>query len=161
MLISRFYGPGSLHVQGHSNTVAGAFRVENCSARISASNFEIRGTTDDAAISVLCAADVMLSHMTVDGSLISPAVAYLEGVLCAESFLYLYDADIQHAAVAIMAKVGGEISVVDCSGAGNGKGMEVYRGGIIILSGTTPDLMGGNTNAKSSGIIVKADGTLL
>ena len=44
---------------------------------------------------------------------------------------------------------------------GSSTGVHLYHGGIVMLSGKTPDLLGGNANAKSGGLIVKANGTLL
>ena len=44
---------------------------------------------------------------------------------------------------------------------GSGTGAYAYHGGIVLLAGRTPDLLGGNTNSKSGGLIVKRDGTLL
>ena len=44
---------------------------------------------------------------------------------------------------------------------GNAAGPYVFCGGIILLGGSTPELLGGNTSAKCGGMIVKGDGTLL
>lgn len=41
----------------------------------------------------------------------------------------------------------------DCSG--NRTGAYAYRGGVLILIGSTPDLLGGATNIKGSGMIFK------
>lgn len=43
----------------------------------------------------------------------------------------------------------------------NGEGVYVYRGGVMLLFGNTPDTLGGPANLKHGGIIVKPDGTLL
>ena len=44
---------------------------------------------------------------------------------------------------------------------GNAAGPYVFRGGIILLGGSTPELLGGATSTKAGGLIVKADGTVL
>lgn len=44
---------------------------------------------------------------------------------------------------------------------GNANGPYVFCGGIILLGGSTPELLGGATSTKAGGLIVKADGTLL
>lgn len=44
---------------------------------------------------------------------------------------------------------------------GNTYGAQVDRGGLIMLSGGLPDTLGGSSNIKGGGMIVRADGTLL
>ena len=57
-------------------------------------------------------------------------------------------------------------SVVAISGSesdfsNNTYGSYVWHGGMIILSGSTPTLLGGSSNLKQGGLIVAPDGTLL
>ena len=47
------------------------------------------------------------------------------------------------------------------SASGNSYGVEVEMGGIVLLSGSTPDLLGGSSHRKWGGIIAKSSGTLL
>lgn len=63
--------------------------------------------------------------------------------------------------VAVLAESQGKISLADCVGRDNSAGSQVWNGGCIFLCGTTPDTLGGSSNIKGGGIIVKADGTLL
>lgn len=47
------------------------------------------------------------------------------------------------------------------SASGNSFGVEVEMGGIVLLSGSTPDLLGGSSHRKWGGMIAKSSGTLL
>ena len=62
---------------------------------------------------------------------------------------------------AVLAAALSLVDLFDCTASGNTIGVYLYRGGIVLLCGTTPDTLGGNANSKNGGIIVKADGTLL
>lgn len=53
------------------------------------------------------------------------------------------------------------VTLSNMSGSGNTVGNSVWNGGIILLYGSTPELLGGASNAKDGGLIVKANGTLL
>lgn len=53
------------------------------------------------------------------------------------------------------------VSYHDVSASGNTIGAEVEMGTILLLSGTTPDMLGGSSHRKYGGIIAKSSGTLL
>ena len=53
------------------------------------------------------------------------------------------------------------ITLANTSGSGNEVGVYIWNGGIAILYGSTPELLGGAANVKDGGLIVKKDGTLL
>ena len=53
------------------------------------------------------------------------------------------------------------ITLANTSGIGNEVGVYIWNGGIAILYGSTPELLGGAANVKDGGLIVKKDGTLL
>lgn len=50
---------------------------------------------------------------------------------------------------------GSRMSVAESGGSENTYGLHTYRGGIILLDGETPELMGGASNYNSGGLIVK------
>lgn len=64
-----------------------------------------------------------------------------------------------------MASYGGFLAFSGADGADalhdNIRGAYTYYGGIITLSGNTPDTLGGTANLKQGGIIARPDGTLL
>ena len=62
---------------------------------------------------------------------------------------------------AVLAAALSLVDLIDCTASGNTLGVHLYRGGIVLLCGSTPNTLGGNANSKNGGIIVKADGTLL
>lgn len=49
----------------------------------------------------------------------------------------------------------------NASASGNSYGVTVEMGGIVLLSGTTPDMLGGSSHRKYGGIIANSSGTLL
>lgn len=50
---------------------------------------------------------------------------------------------------------GSLMSVAESGGSENTYGLHTYRGGIVLLDGETPELMGGASNYNSSGLIVR------
>ena len=51
------------------------------------------------------------------------------------------------------------VNIFDCTCNGNTYGAQVWGGGIILLSGSTPELMGGASHILQGGMIVRKDGT--
>lgn len=76
------------------------------------------------------------------------------------SHILLEQCQFAHCNPAIISQTGSDVSAFNCTGANNITGISA-RGGIVLLMGTTPDLLGGSANSKSGGLIVKSDGTLL
>lgn len=62
----------------------------------------------------------------------------------------------------VVISSGSSVAVfADCEGSGNSCGV-FGAGGVVLLAGTTPPLLGGVSNGRhSGGLIVKADGTLI
>ena len=82
------------------------------------------------------------------------------------SCVELVNCGISNCRVALLSSGGTIVSIYnenrgDGDFSGNANGPYVFRGGIILLGGSTPELLGGNTSAKCGGMIVKGDGTLL
>ena len=63
--------------------------------------------------------------------------------------------------IALDIEDGSVATVIDATCSENAIGGRVYNGGILLLAGTTPELLGGSVNNKQGGIIAKADGTLI
>lgn len=80
------------------------------------------------------------------------------------STLVLDNVKIDHANCAVEGERGSIIAVRGESQSNfhdNTTGAYITRGSIIMLSDSVPDTLGGSTNSKNGGIIVKVDGTLL
>ena len=76
------------------------------------------------------------------------------------SHLLLEQCQITHCNPAINCRDGSIMCAINCTGANNVSGIWA-SGGIVLILGTTPELLGGSANRKSGGLIVKSDGTLL
>ena len=63
--------------------------------------------------------------------------------------------------IALDIEDGTTATVINATCSENTVGGRVLNGGILLLAGTTPELLGGTSNRKDGGIIAKADGTLL
>lgn len=100
---------------------------------------------------------VSLEHCEVDGTGTGGW-----GVLASSgSTVSLNSCAIQKTHGALLCQSGCVMSADNCAGTDNSVGASVYYGGLILLSGTTPNLMGGSANGKNGGLIAAANGTLL
>lgn len=77
------------------------------------------------------------------------------------SLVYLENGSFTNCRLAVTVSGSSVITLANTSGSGNEFGIYIWNGGIAILFGTTPELLGGATNVKDGGLIVKKDGTLL
>lgn len=162
--ITGFYGPGRLWIQREGATplvlAKGAMVMWN-TLQIILSRLTFRGEhapePGGSFVEVYASSPVSLEHCEVDG----------EGTggwgirATAGSNLHLDGCTVRNTHGALLCQRGCVMSADNCAGADNSVGACVYYGGLILLSGSTPDLLGGNVNTKQGGIIVKADGTLL
>ena len=102
---------------------------------------------------------------TVRGTGPNPGSSGNNGVraaLC--SMVTLIGCSVMNCTNAVIASTSSIVTVhnqQDGGFSGSSTGVNLYAGGIVLLSGKTPDLLGGSTNAKNGGLIVKGDGTLL
>ena len=103
------------------------------------------------------APNVSLESLDIDGE--STQGQY--GVSAVLSKVVIVNSTISNVGVAVRASGSSVVSANGVTGSGNKVGGRVYRGGVLLLSEGTPDLLGGASNSKTGGIIVKSDGTLL
>ena len=82
-------------------------------------------------------------------------------IATAGSQAYLENSTFTNCKAAVQVMSSSIASILNSSASGNSTGIHVYGGGICMLCGSTPDLLGGVANAKDGGLIVKANGTLL
>lgn len=160
--LKNFYGPGFLWVFGSKTVVNGPIAVSGCVNYIRVGGFDVRGHISGCAVRIENSTRASLEGLAADGAKLSPAHSYPIGVYCGcHSNVHLSNCTIQNAAAALYCTDMAEMAAFDCAGSGNARGSEVYRGGIILLGGSTPDQMGGAANTKNGGLVVKANGTLL
>lgn len=169
--INGYYGGGSLLIDGQGGgSLQKGVRASNCSVRITLSNLEISGHLEigPAGISNLIVysndnKQFTMSNCTVTGSKSADSEGDV-GVRADGSRANITNCSISNCGTAVIAAVNSVVSIYNRTGGifeNNDVGPYVYYGGIILLSGTTPVLLGGATSAKAGGLIVKADGTLL
>lgn len=167
LYLHRFYGSGSIWIEGSGGCAfRKGFAINRCSASITLKNLEFSGKpeTSGEIVSIQTARYVSLQHCTVTGSKSADSEGEV-GVkveLC--SFVSLSNCGITSCKAAALASGSSILTLYNDSGDGfsnNAAGPRTSHGGIILLSGQTPELLGGAAVFKSGGLIVKADGTLL
>lgn len=159
--INQFYGPGYIDITGASNfgsVFSAGVQTEKARVLIRLSGLSISGVISGATVTAHSNAYLYLESCTIDGTGASQAVELYEAASAAFNKCTIKDCLTGDAVLCGYNSIG---VFIDCAMTNNGRGAYLYHGGIILLSGNTPELMGGSTNKKSGGIIVKADGTLL
>ena len=155
-----FYGPGMLHIDGKNSVLNGGISILRCGAYVNLTHFDVRGTlTVNSGLYAVYSArspSVAISHIIIDGSRSSADRAELTGVRCDNCGMTLMqEFQISNVGTAVLV-TGAAIATAsgfDCSG--NRTGAYAYAGGVLILVGSTPDLLGGAANVKGSGMIFK------
>ena len=162
--VTGFYGPGRVWIQREGDTplvlTKGAVVMWN-TLQIILSRLTFRGEhapeSGGSFVEVYASSSVSLEHCEVDGTGTGGW-----GVLASSgSAVYLNGCTVQKTHGALLCQGGCVMSANNCAGADNSVGATVYYGGLILLSGTTPNLMGGSANGKSGGLIASAAGTVL
>lgn len=158
LAIKGFYGTGSLTIQvaeGAEVVCQGSVTALNCGLYVDLKGLKLYSANGIAAnASIVTARNCSVNRTETENS---STGAYA----CHGGALTLYDCALHGYTYALNAQSCGIITAHNCTGSENIYGTMVVMGGIVLLSGTTPDLMGGNANTKGGGIIAKANGTLL
>lgn len=161
--LSGFYGPGKIGIWTASGnqdvTLAGGVIAYNCFAEASINNMAITGGDSYQKAAVYTDTGGTLSvkncELTAGNGVTNGFATDYGSNLCVEGCSVSgYD-------TAILAMRTSIINLHNVTASNNTTGNQVWNGGIILLCGTTPELMGGSANSKDGGMIVKADGTLL
>lgn len=167
LYVNRFYGSGSISIEGDGDCkLQGGVGVNNCSVIVSLRDLELSGhpKTADEIVNIKFANKTYMSNCTFAGSRSANTNGEVGIYADMCSFVRLTTCGISNCKTAVLVGSSSIVSVYNNSGdgfSGNATGPYVYHGGIILLSGSTPDLLGGTTSAKAGGLIVKATGTLL
>lgn len=154
VIILGFYGPGTLTVNGNENvTFTEGVNVSRCYISVNLNNLIVRlnGSSRNGVYAENTLA-VTLSGCTIDCN--NKSTSY--GADTYGGRLYIKNTKIQNCTNAVYAQESGYIVLVDCDGSGNTYGSVVYLAGAIMLCGSTPKLMGGESNRNGgagSGVI--------
>lgn len=169
LVLSRFCGPGTLHIEAAE---AGGFVMRNsltvsyCQARVRLFNVQFEEPEDFPANEAMLTVDwsprtaIYNSAFTGTGAV---STARAIGV-SNESQLLCSDCSVQGFAYAVICSRLGIVLVESSAAAAfedNQAGCYVWMGGVVLLAGNTPELLGGSANVKSGGMIVAANGSLL
>ena len=167
---ANFYGPGNLVIDGKNNfTMKHQMNIERfCASILAIQNMRFEEPAGAEPISML--------HLTGSGSISivqncqfiglgddsSATAIHADGPV----FTQMYAVSISDCGTALFVS-GGATAYVDMGNptsavySGNQQGIRVQGGGTAFLMPGVPDLLGGVTNGKTCGLIVKGDGTLL
>lgn len=157
-----FYGPGRLWICPESNqelTLTGGIRILFCSVQVMFSGVKLSGEVKKGSyVELYSSPNVCMNDCSIDGT----GTLGKYGVGCSNgSGVSLSNCSIQNTDSGVYSCACSVAALENCTGSGNTYGSHVYAGGIILLCGNTPDLLGGVSNKKYGGIIAKASGELI
>ena len=160
---SGFYGPGNIYLTtasgGKDVTLANGVSSAYSCAVIGISNMKITGWTSYEKAAVI---NTWSSPMVVNNCDLTAGESAVYGIYSnGGSLVTARDCSISGYTHAVMAQNGAKAVLNNITASGNTYGGYVWGGGTILLCGSTPETLGGSTNNKSGGMIVKKDGTLL
>ena len=159
--LENFYGPGFLWIIGQGadsgSVLDDGIVISSCSNRIRIIGFDVRGHSVGTAAQVSASPLAGLENLTADGNNF-PNGAY-NGVSSDGSAVTAMNVTISHFTRAVY---GASIfRLINCGGSDNASGIAVEGGGVVLLSGSTPELMGGSAINRWGGMIVRKDGELI
>mgnify|MGYP004601928097 CR=1 FL=1 len=160
---SGFYGPGNIYLTtasgGKDVTLANGVSSAYSCAVIEIANMKITGGTSYEKAAVL---NTWSSPMVVNDCDLTAGESAAYGIYSnGGSLVTARDCSISGYTHAVLAQNGAKAVLNNITASGNTYGGYVWGGGTILLCGSTPETLGGSTNNKSGGMIVKKDGTLL
>lgn len=148
--INGFYGNGRLNLQpanGASVQIPHGIYVTYCTAYIYLSNLTVSGegyvAGADSALIFVRTANVGISQCTITGNDNNYGV-----VIAYQSIGHINSCSITHTAYAVQVNASSISGVYNCTGSNNRIGIRAAYGAAAMLSGTTPELMGGTANDK-------------
>lgn len=169
LYIHRFSGSGSISIDGNGDCrLQGGVSIRSSSAVVVFRNLEFSLRKDkmqlNDIVDIQFSGNVSIRSCSVAGS----ESANTEGEVGVRADYHscaaLINCGISNCRIAVISAGSTIVSIYNENRgdfSGNAAGPYVFRGGIILLGGSTPELLGGATSAKVGGLIVKGDGTLL
>ena len=167
LYLHRFYGSGSIWIEGSDGCACQkGLYVSNCSIGVTLKNLALSGhqKTGNDIVMVQISHYVSMQNCTVTGSKAADNEGECGVRVRLSSLVNMINCGITSCGTAVVVSSNALVTLHNNSGGGfsnNAAGLRAYEGGIILLSGQTPELLGGSSNTKSGGLIVKANGTLL
>lgn len=152
--INGFYGNGLLTLQpanGASVQIPHGIYVTYCTAYIYLSNLTVSGegyvAGADSALIFVRTANVGINQCTITGNDNNYGV-----VIAYQSIGHINSCSITHTIYAVQVNASSICGVYNCTGSNNQIGIRTAYGAAAMLSGTTPELMGGTANDKQGPI---------
>lgn len=161
VIIQDFYGSGVISIMAKEDAeviLSKGIVIHRCSIYTSLFRLQLFNPEDTKEIIYVICSTVLIRNCSITGNNGKSNVGIntaIGSIACLES------CNIKDCMYGLIVQSGSVVSPTNCTASGNTYGAAVSRGGIILLSGSTPDLLGGTSNIKESGLIVKRDGTLL
>lgn len=164
LAVSGFYGPGSIMIEGKTAgglVIMGSITISDCSVGVHLHFVDITAGSEAAeAVSLFRSFYAFLNGWQITGNHACKGVLATSGTKA-----YLLECGIKNCRTALSVDSASIVALSnEASSAGgfsgNTVGARVYRGGVILLAESTPELLGGAANAKSGGLIAK-NGSLL
>lgn len=160
-----FYGSGRLNIQGENTAVVnGNIRIVDCSCMVRLKNLSINATesmAEKGGYLLYCSAAgvVYLAECSLVGQGKSVGLRIAES-----SQVTVALCSVTGCASVVEDTTSSIVTFAYSSGAGyanNTLGINAYSGGIAILCGGVPDMLGGTSNRKAGGVIFSQSGSLL
>lgn len=168
LMINGFYGSGYIDIAGTDCVFLDTAEVDDCAVMVLIRNVKFQNNPSGTSRNTLLSARRCQYLRIADCEFSNVDSAEKIGAVASDSgaCLFVINCKIHGVEVAAHASRSSILSIVFSAISeeeqfyDNVNGAYVWNGGIILLY-NVPDLLGGNTNAKQGGIIVKSDGTLL
>lgn len=164
LMVRGFHGNGEIMLAKDSNAesciIQKILTISQCAVHIllSGLTFQKEADATDACVQVSHSHDVYLTGCTFTGS--STGI----GVLAEKGSMVYMDGCAFSGFSTVLQVQRSSLTSITADAANfhdNNCGAYVWRGGIVLLCGSTPSLLGSNFNSKAGGMIVATDGTLL
>lgn len=167
---SRFYGPGTLTIQADAlgNAVFNEMDISDCRCHLYIKNLEFHiqetiTTNPEGALVLNGCPDVKLEYCSFSDPYHTYSRWQAVGIYAIRNTFCLVDGcTIKDVDVAVIAYHNSIMSINGGTYSGNTNGADVNSCGIVMLnSSVSSTTLGGGSNVKKGGLIVKSDGTLL
>lgn len=161
--LNGFYGPGRIWIQTNGAAVkcTAGLLVNRCGCHVYVTGLTVSGgpVYDRSVVCAYASSHVSLSACTIDGL----GATNVTGVISTVgSLMELTGCTVRNTTrYAVESSCASICAVSDAAASGNTVGGNVWRGGVLLLCGSTPQLLGGANNRKAGGLIAAHSGTLL
>ena len=161
--LNGFYGPGRIWIQTNGAAIkcTAGLLINRCGCHVYVTGLTVSGgpVYDRSVVCAYASSHVSLSACIVDGL----GATNVTGVISTVgSLMELTGCTIRNTTrYAVESSCASICAVSDAAASGNTVGGNVWRGGVLLLCGSTPQLLGGANNRKAGGLIAAHSGTLL